>query len=129
MSQGVQGLLLCILADQCKGFRGPNTVYRIQRNSEEVEYNCLYPNCQQNVNQRPLPSSSDSDRTGKVAEDRSYDRFQGDGMGVEDRVGLVLTKRGFSDISDVCIEFHCSAKTPGSFGYLKCVSDNRCLGR
>jgi hypothetical protein len=40
-----------------------------------------------------------------------------------------FNKRGYNDITDVCIAYYCPRETPGTFGYLTCVASNRCRGR
>ena len=45
------------------------------------------------------------------------------------RIVSLKLKRGYSDATDICIAFHCSTKPRGTWGFLKCVNENRCAGR
>ena len=58
--------------------------------------------------------------------ERGQEKWQLEDSPTEDVLSEGLEKRGYNDISDLCMEFNCGEMAPGSIEYLKCVQDNRC---
>lgn len=127
-------IMLCVCGpNYCSGRMN---YLQIERNEREVEQTCLHPNCHRTVFKRSdsgkfeyqTPSSHRGTLSTAV-----YDNLNAKSNAADRGSALRLrrhevAKRVYSDIADVCIAFHCRGKVPGSYGYLKCASDNRCLG-
>lgn len=122
---------LCVVAtNYCSGRMN---YLQIQRNEREVEQTCLHPKCHRTVFKRPDSGDFEyqtlTSHRGTLGTAIHDANSKSAGKGSAPRLRQhTVAKRVYSDIADVCIAFHCRGKVPGSYGYLKCASDNRCLG-